>query len=57
MIIVWRGAPLKAQFLSTATAGAGELFCDGLHPNVKGHRVIAENLMDYLNEKNFANKQ
>ena len=34
----------------------GNLYADGLHPNVRGHRFLADCLIEYLKKKNFSKK-
>ncbi len=42
---------LSGTFYIPESAGYGELFCDGLHPNPKGHRVLADCLIAYLKQR------
>ena len=42
---------LSGLFYIPENAGYGELFCDGLHPNPKGHRVLADCLIEYLKKR------
>lgn len=42
---------LSGLFYIPENAEYGELFCDGLHPNPKGHRVLADCLIEYLKQR------
>ena len=42
---------LSGLFYIPEKAEYGELFCDGLHPNPKGHRVLADCLIEYLKQR------
>lgn len=42
---------LSGLFYIPENVGYGELFCDGLHPNPKGHRVLADCLIEYLKQR------
>lgn len=42
---------LSGLFYIPENAEYGELFCDGLHPNPKGHRVLADCLIEYLKRR------
>lgn len=42
---------LSKSFYVPESAEYGELFGDGLHPNPKGHKVLAEGLIAYLKNK------
>lgn len=44
---------LSDKFYVPDTPAYGELFSDGLHPNVKGHRLLADCLVEYLKTKGF----
>lgn len=43
---------LSDIFPEPKSPGASELFIDGLHPNDKGHRLIAEKIADYVRSAN-----
>lgn len=40
-------------YIPTTQQDDGDLYKDGLHPNAKGHRFLAEYLIKYLAEKGF----
>lgn len=42
---------LSNKFYIPSEANYSELFADGLHPNPKGHALLAECLIEYLNKK------
>ncbi len=44
---------LSADFPQPQEFGASELTVDGLHPNPKGYRLLADRLIAYLQKKNF----
>lgn len=45
---------LSDMFYIPSDTGYGELFADGLHPNPKGHRLLADCLIAYLNGKGYS---
>ncbi len=44
---------LSDTFYEPKTKENADIYADGLHPNTKGHRVLADKLIEYL-EKRFA---
>ena len=40
-------------YIPTTQQDDGNLYADGLHPNAKGHRFLADCLIQYLTEKGF----
>ena len=40
-------------YIPTVNTDDGNLYKDGLHPNAKGHKVLAECLIEYLKNKGF----
>ena len=45
---------LSDKFYVPETSGYGELFGDGLHPNPKGLKLLADCLIAYLEKKGVA---
>lgn len=43
----------NAFYIPTTQQDDGELYADGLHPNAKGHRFIADQLIGYLKIKGW----
>ena len=44
---------LTDKFYVPTAPDYSELFADGLHPNPKGHKLLADCLIDYLKKKGF----